>query len=82
MKKVRNDDRENVGDVEATELERVENAGDFAETVQELNQNMTEEMADQVRNGTGKSVDKSPERKNTRRSQDVEWQKVTLREPR
>lgn len=73
MRKVREDDKENGGAVvEVTELERVDDVAGFGETVQELNQNMTEETAEQVR----ARVDS--EAKLGRPSQEEEWKKVTL----
>lgn len=72
MRKVQEDDKEKVGDVEVTELERVDDVAGFGETVQELNQNMTEETAEQVH------ARADLEGKPGRPSQEVEWQKVTL----
>jgi hypothetical protein len=72
MRKVREDDKENVGNVEGTELERVDDVAGFGETVQELNQNMTVETAEQVH----ARVDS--EAKLGRPSQEEEWKKVTL----
>jgi hypothetical protein len=71
IRKVREDDKENVA-VEITELERVDDVAGVGETVQELNQNMTEETAEQVRGADSEGKPEQP-------PQEAEWQKVTLK---
>lgn len=76
MRKVMEDDKENAGDVEVNELERVDDVAGFGETVQNLNRDMTEETAEQVR-VRGASGGKLGEQQ-----QETEWQKITLKESR